>query len=210
MVTDLVSVINSRLHIIGMGGIGKTSAVLAILNDERVAAHFDKNRHWVPCVEATSISLLLDLLATSLGISKGSVNPLADVVAFLRASKDRRVIVFDNFETPWDLDSKSDEAETILRTVASIKSVSIIITMRADKPPSGINWTRVNTPTLPPLHEEDARSVFLKLSPETTLGKTLDRLLAAIDYVPLAITLMANLSLYGETPGELLKRWNDK
>ncbi|KAG6900982.1 hypothetical protein C0995_002994, partial [Termitomyces sp. Mi166 len=77
LVNDLADVITagieSRQHIIlsGPGGMGKTSTALAVMDHNKVKAKFvDDLRVWVPCVKATSFSLFLDTLHTSLAIHK--------------------------------------------------------------------------------------------------------------------------------------------
>ncbi|KAG6855669.1 hypothetical protein H0H87_012294, partial [Tephrocybe sp. NHM501043] len=81
IVEELASIITgaSRRHIcvLGPGGMGKTSTALAVMGHENVKAHFsDDLRIWVPCVKATSVSLFLETLHSSLGISKKSGNTL--------------------------------------------------------------------------------------------------------------------------------------
>ncbi|KAG6900984.1 hypothetical protein C0995_002996, partial [Termitomyces sp. Mi166 len=77
LVNDLANVITagieSRQHIClsGPGGMGKTSTALAVMDHNKVKAQFANDlRVWVPCVKATSFSLFLDTLHTSLAIHK--------------------------------------------------------------------------------------------------------------------------------------------
>ncbi|KAG6826953.1 hypothetical protein H0H87_005950, partial [Tephrocybe sp. NHM501043] len=131
-VSDLASVLvqSTRQHVclLGPGGMGKTSTSLAVMTHVDVQARFpDECRVWVPCVKATSISLFLNTLCDSLGVSTKSGNPLRNIASQLKNSPPI-VILFDNFETPWN--ANESEAEGILRSLHKIPCVTIFITMR--------------------------------------------------------------------------------
>jgi len=53
-----------------------------------------------------------------------------------------RVILLDNFETPWNqLEGDQHNVERILRSLSSIPLLSILLTMRSNFPPSEeIDW----------------------------------------------------------------------
>jgi len=107
VIADIVPLLTAegspRIAILGPGGMGKTSVALAIMEHPDVQARFNDRRFWVPCVEATSPSLFLDILAGSLRVTPATDDLLFDITTELRASSDPRVILLDNFETPWDL-----------------------------------------------------------------------------------------------------------
>ncbi len=213
MITErVVSIPNVHLAILGGGGQGKTSVALHVIHHPRVVETFLDDRVWVPCAEATTVSLFLELLATSLGIPKSARDRRAEIMQALRSGGRRRALVLDNFETPWDIDGHQSEVEDIISGMASIQDVSIIITMRAYIPPTATSRMTWTPPTLQPLsvlHKQAARQLYIALDPVAENDPALDALLSALDYVPLAVTLMARVGLYGETPSMLLKRWND-
>ncbi|KAG6914059.1 hypothetical protein DXG01_002731 [Tephrocybe rancida] len=123
LVTKLVGVLvrGSRQHIclLGPGGMGKTSTSLAVMNHPDVEARFAEHLHvWVPCVKAPSTSVLFNTLCTSLGISIKSGNPFSDILSVLRTSSPI-VLVFDNFETPWNAGGgQSEHRRACLEDVA--------------------------------------------------------------------------------------------
>ena len=62
---------SSRVCILGPGGMGKTSVSLAVVESTRIKAHFfPEHLFWVPCIEATSANLFLELLYTQLQIPR--------------------------------------------------------------------------------------------------------------------------------------------
>ena len=212
MAKRVVNVPNLRLAILGGGGQGKTSVALHVMHHPLVVEAFRDDRVWVPCAEATTISLFLELLATSLGIPKSAKDRRAEIMQKLKTEERRRALLLDNFETPWDIDGHQSEVEDIISGLASVQEVSIIITMRAYVPPTATSRMTWTPPTLQPLavlHKKAARELYIALDPPAESDPSLDALLAALDYVPLAVTLMARVGLYGETPSMLLERWKD-
>ena len=65
----LVKEETSRVCILGAGGMGKTSVALGVVEQPLINARFlPKNIAWVPCIEATSATLLLEILSTQLQV----------------------------------------------------------------------------------------------------------------------------------------------
>ena len=59
----------SRVCILGAGGMGKTSVALGVVERSLIKARFlPENIVWVPCIEATSANLLLEILSTQLQV----------------------------------------------------------------------------------------------------------------------------------------------
>ena len=84
--------------------------------------------------------------------------------------------------------------------------------MRGTVPPPSIAWTRFDC--LPPLSPLDAKSMFLAINPALDDGDSkdeeyLDTLLAEMDYAPLAVRLLAQVSV-GFSPLYMLKRWREE
>ncbi|KAG6913714.1 hypothetical protein DXG01_004749 [Tephrocybe rancida] len=120
IVAELASIITrpSPQHIclLGPGGMGKTSTALAVMEHADVHAYFTDQLVWVPCVKATSLSIFLDTLHTSLGIATKSLNPLNDILSYLKGLSVPIVLLLDNFETPWntnDIESLSSEGNNL-------------------------------------------------------------------------------------------------
>jgi len=90
----------TALHIclLGPGGMGKTSFALAIIESPLVQARFQARRRvWVPCIEAISASLFMQVLCTSLGIT-GQTDVMSAILNELTTSTDPYLLLLDNFE----------------------------------------------------------------------------------------------------------------
>ncbi|KAG8890434.1 hypothetical protein FRB98_008469 [Tulasnella sp. 332] len=208
----LVGTAVPRLALLGAGGIGKTAVALNVLGSDDVVRHYGEARYFVRCEEATGSVLLVELLATSLGIKKSSNDRLQDVMALLTASHHPILVLFDSFETPWDASEERSHVEEILCTVASLPHVAILITMRSDVPPSiHVKWSEPPLDALPALKLEASLELYVRIHPAASSDPALEQLLADLSYMPLAITLMASLGRHGnETPTNLLKNWKDE
>ena len=91
----------SRVCILGPGGMGKTSVSLAVVESPLIKERFPGgNLVWVPCIEATSATLLLEILYIQLQVPGDKQLTLEKIISELNASKDPRLILLDNFETP--------------------------------------------------------------------------------------------------------------
>ncbi|KAG8916978.1 hypothetical protein FRC02_003438 [Tulasnella sp. 418] len=201
----------TRLAILGPGGMGKTSVALKIVYDPKIVAYFVKNIHWTPCEQATSIPLLIELLAKTLHLpTSSSHDRFEEVILALENSTSVHLLLLDNFETPWDIPGKQSEVADILARLASIPSVSIILTMRGSLPPASdmVEWSKL--PSLTQLDLAAAREAFLRLCPGAADDEELDTLLIELDCMPLAITLMAKLGQGGESPSDLLLQWRSE
>ena len=59
----------SRVCVLGPGGMGKTSVSLGVVEQPLIKARFlPENLVWVPCIEATSATLFLEILSTQLQV----------------------------------------------------------------------------------------------------------------------------------------------
>ncbi|KAG8940505.1 hypothetical protein FRC03_005424 [Tulasnella sp. 419] len=209
----LLSTTGAKIVILGPGGIGKTSVALRVIHDSLVVERFGENRSWVPCEQATSVPLFVELVAKSLKLPSSTSNDrLADIIVFLKSSGLLVVLLFDNFETPWDMEGQQSNVADVITVIASIPSVSLIITMRGTQHPSShtIDWTQPRLPLLPQLDLDSAEEAFLRISPNAVGDSELRTLLQKLDCMPLAITLMAKLSEAGETVTDLLEQWESE
>ncbi|CAA7262607.1 unnamed protein product [Cyclocybe aegerita] len=198
----------SRVCVLGPGGMGKTALAVSVANSSLVQAKFsDLNRCWVPCIEASSTKLFLQLLYTSLRITADTKNPLDDILFELKRSITPRLILMDNFETTWNAPGCQKDVGDILRHLVDIPHVAILMTMRGLNPPADdIPWQKQ---MLEPINEASCRQLYHGVCPSTPLDDPhLAELLKALGYMPFAVKLMARLGKETEsTVHQLLEDW---
>ena len=206
IVQSLLHEKTSRVCILGPGGMGKTSVSLAVVESPLIKERFPGgNRVWVPCIEATSATLFLEILYTQLQIPGGKQTTLEKIISELDALKQPRLILLDNFETPWNGGTQRQVSD-ILRRLAMLSHVAILLTMRGSYPPC--DATEWQSQTIQPTNEAACRRIFHDINPSSKNDPDVDRLLAALGHMPFAVTLIANLGKRGKsTANELLEMW---
>ncbi|KAG8874716.1 hypothetical protein FRB97_005690 [Tulasnella sp. 331] len=211
IVRRILELFSPRLALLGPGGVGKTALALAIIEHPGAIEKFKNFRFFVRCEQATSASLLIDLLAMRLQIEKQSTNRMQAVTSLLSSIGRPVLLILDNFETPWDAKGEQSRVEEVLCALASLPHVALLITMRSHTPPSThVSWSLPWLDPLSGLSELAARDLYLNVDPKAGHDGSLDELLEDLSYMPLAITLMASLGRSGESPETLLKVWRDK
>jgi tetratricopeptide (TPR) repeat protein len=191
---------------------GKTSTALHVLHYPDIVTRYRDRRYFVGCDAVTSAEALAALILQIIRVTSTGGEDVVTVLHRALVSAPLTLLLLDNFETAWDTNSRRDGVVDLLQKVANAKNVSLIITMRGTVPPSGIAWTRFVC--LPQLSPPDARRSFLAINPswnngERTDEECLDTLLAEMDHVPLAVQLLAHVSI-GFSPLYMLKRWTEK
>ncbi|KAF8178075.1 P-loop containing nucleoside triphosphate hydrolase protein [Mycena galopus ATCC 62051] len=222
LVDDIVRLLEnqstSRVCITGPGGMGKTSVALAVLQRLREQQTFrTEHMFWVPCVETPSADALRRMLYTQLRVTADSYVSLGPLIDELNASTEqpelnalpaqRRLLLLDNFETPW-FSSDQDQVNVILSQLAALPYVSLLVTMTSGFAPSdGSDDVEWHNKELDSLDTGAARETFKKLYPDAAAEK-LDELLEAVDCMPLAIHLIAVEGRRSKSsPVELLDQW---
>ncbi|KDR74748.1 hypothetical protein GALMADRAFT_157340 [Galerina marginata CBS 339.88] len=215
LVDELVHILTSnsnspkRPHIclLGPGGMGKTSTALAVMAHPDTSKMFlQENLIWVPCVKATSYSLFLDTLYSSLGTKQNTGDPRRDIIAEIKACKDAVVLLLDNFETPWNLIDSRAETEEMLNEIGQIPQATLFVTMRSSNPPGNDKqWRWFN---LEAVDENAARRIYQDIYSAGSNDQELSALLETLGYMPLAITLMANTARMTRLgAGELMEEY---
>ncbi|KAH7090092.1 hypothetical protein BKA62DRAFT_835124 [Auriculariales sp. MPI-PUGE-AT-0066] len=184
------------IAIMGSGGIGKTSLSLAVMYDERVVGVVRDSRYFVSVEGASDVGAAAQLLAGQLGLPESS-DPLSAAITHLETIP-RALLIVDNLETL--LFSKNaaaqKETERMLQRLAGIPTLTLIITSRGAVPPEAFGA---------------ARETFEQISGQPELASernALDTLLANVDCMPLAVTLLAQLAQLKNPPSQLLQRWH--
>ena len=199
----------TRLAILGSGGIGKTSTALHILHHKDVVSRYQKYRYFVGCDAVNSAEALATLIIQVMQVPARVGENIVTFLHGILLSSPPTLLLLDNFETVWDVPAGREGILDLLQKIGNAKNVSLMITIRVAVPPPSINWTRFYC--LPPLAPPDAKSLFLAINPclngaDNKSQESLDTLLAGVGYVPLAVRLLAQVSI-GFSPVYMLKRW---
>lgn len=187
------------LPLLGGPGMGKTTVALKALHDRRVAARYGARRWLVRCDGVKSRAELAAAIAAQLGLP---ITPTVEQAVLGTFAEGRGALVIDNAETP--LDSDAQGTEELLAIFAAIELLALIVVIRGHRRPRGVRWRSSVEPRR--LEDAAAREVFLAVSGKPAFGDDprLPNLLAVLDGVPLAITLMAR---YAEVFDSLEPVW---
>lgn len=190
---------------------GKTSVAQHVLHHRDVVALFDSRRYFIRCDAITTADTLARSIMQHLHISFLSKDNPIDALTRALVSAPQTLLVLDNFETPWDGEATRSEIKNVLAILGNSKTASLIITMRGAHPPEAIAWTlRVPLSVLDP---SAACRVFLTINPVKDIGNSdkevLDSLLRDLEYIPLAITLLATVG-QGFPLKTLHKMWSEE
>jgi tetratricopeptide (TPR) repeat protein len=203
----------SRICILGPGGMGKTSVSLAVVELPLIQERFPgKNCVWVPCIEATSATLLLEILYIQLQVPEDGDKQvtLEKIISGLNVSKQPCLILLDNFETPWNAPGGTQkQVGDILRRLAMLSHVAILVTMRGRYPPcdKAINW---QSKDIKATDEAACLHIYHDINPGSENDPDVARLLATLGHMPFAVTLVAKLGVEGQsTAKELLDAWSE-
>ena len=181
----------SRVCILGAGGIGKTSVALGVVEQPLIKTRFlPENIVWVPCIEATSATLLLEILSTQLQIPGNTGQPTIEkIISLLATSTNPRLILLDNFETPYYMLVGSErQVEDILRRLSMLNHVAILVTMRGRYPPcaEAIKW---QWKEIQPTDEHASLHIYRSIYPESENDPDVSKLLSILGHMPFAVTL---------------------
>jgi len=199
----------TRVCILGPGGMGKTSTALAVMRHKDVQARFaPQRRYWVPCTSANSLEAFLSILCSVLNVSSKTDDPLTLIIAALEASSEPRILLLDNFETPWQsTQSKQDGLKIVIQELNALEHVAILLTMRSGFSPLE-EW---NSHKLDVLKAGDAQSLYIAIDAGAEPCSELHSLLDALGYLPYANTLMATRGKKSlSTPAQLLMEWKER
>ena len=202
----------SRVCILGAGGMGKTSVSLGVVEQPLIKTRFlQENIIWVPCIEATSATLFLEIFSTQLQVPGNSGQATTEkIISLLATSTQPRLILLDNFETPFNaLDGAQKQIEDTLRRLTMLSHIAILVTMRGIYPPcdEAINW---QSKDIQPTDEGASRRIYHSIYRNSENDPDVGRLLGMLGHMPFAVTLMARLAKEGDsTAKELILAWSE-
>lgn len=197
-----------RAIIYGPPGIGKGTVALKALGNPAAERRFGNRRFLVKCESAHSYSALLQIIADVLSV------PPAESVIDLRHSLllelecAPSLLLLDNIETPLHGRDSAEVEQFLIDLAAS--PIGLLVAYRGNRPPpTTIKWDYSRK--LPPLSPENAREVFLAITGNKFAADPfLDKLVTAMDRVPLAIKLLAHRATFETELEHLWKLWRDK
>ncbi|WP_211299802.1 hypothetical protein, partial [Amycolatopsis lexingtonensis] len=189
--------------IAGGPGIGKSTVLGRAITDPAIITSYGARRFVVSCDGAESASAVVDKMALALGVVPGE-HLRNRVLSFLRETP--CVLVLDNFETLSDADPAG--------------AAELVVQVRADAAVLGVGYRGGGAPVgltgmaeivLGPLSSAAALEVFAAVAGDRHRGDSMVELLVAeLDGVPLAITLLATLARTEVGLGTLMSAWRTK
>jgi SIR2-like domain/Tetratricopeptide repeat len=204
LVAALLAATPEPVPILGPPGIGKSTITLVALNDARVAARYGQRRIFVRCDAIRTREALAAEIATALGLQLG---PQIEPALFAELASAPTALAIDNAETPWEADTL--RVEEFLAVLAGLPGLALIASLRGASRPLDVRWRQPLQP--PNLSLPDARKVFLAIAGDHfATDSLLDRVLLALDGVPLAIALMAGAAEGQPDLDGTWRRWQDE
>ncbi|KAJ7585573.1 hypothetical protein C8J56DRAFT_1087556 [Mycena floridula] len=186
-----------HVALLGAGGQGKSETALQVMAHPAIKkCYSEKNSIWVPCDEATSSGLFLDVLFNSLALNQDNHNTLEAILKDLCKTSKPIILLLDNFETPWNAPGARGAVTRILQEIAQFSHVALFVTIRATVAPcEDIEWEEIKIQALGP---EASHQLFVSIDPELQHDPELPDLLEMVGHMALAVKLMAR---YGKNTG---------
>ncbi|THU95163.1 hypothetical protein K435DRAFT_859794 [Dendrothele bispora CBS 962.96] len=166
------------------------------------------SRHFISCEGIYSVEALLAELANALRIQKRE-NLCDEVLTLLREPSNPIILCLDNFETIWEAEAnvRSSPIEQFLSRISNIPMLSIILTLRGLQSPLNVPWSNNRCIlAVKPLDIDSSQLLFKNTSGVSMIDTYTEKLLEAVDGVPLAIKLLASIVQEGIETTEMLRR----
>ncbi|KAG9309690.1 hypothetical protein JVU11DRAFT_10363 [Chiua virens] len=120
------------------------------------------------------------------------------------------LVVLDNAETFEDAVDRNEamRISDFIVHIANIRGATIMLTSRTSSNARRVSWTHFD---IPPLEREPARLSFREIYHNEISDKEIDKLLAAIDFHPLSISILAYTARENRWSAKVLSdRWNSQ
>jgi len=201
---------SSRLAILGPGGIGKTTVALALLYNSQIVERYPGGRLFLSCEALLDANAIVVSLAKLLDVSASS--DLLTAVVTRLAGTSPTILVLDNLESVWLKCGAPDMVvDGLLGKLAQIPSLSLVITCRGTELPQSVEWSNSRSTELVAFSLEAALQTFQdRVERRFTSTEEEDKakeLFNAVDRMPLAVSLLGQLSRRGNSVSALLERW---
>ncbi|KAJ7749035.1 hypothetical protein DFH07DRAFT_775509 [Mycena maculata] len=203
--------------LMGQGGAGKSSLALALMHQSQIKETYRHQRFFVKCESAKGSSDLLSCLASAMGLpvtreGTKSSGYKETIFASLGCSQVPALIVFDNLDGAWDPPATRLEVEDLLTELSNILTVSLLITLRGTQRPLGPAYSKPYPAAVGPVDPSAAREIFFAVSDVPEDGEDaplVDVLLHMVGFLPMPVTLLAQLAQYEPLPF-LLERYREE
>jgi len=112
------------------------------------------------------------------------------------------------FESAWDQSEDIKQSvEELLSRITEFYHITVLITLRGTERPARTKWTQPFLEPLKTLHHDAARCIWEQITGHYDIFS--EKLLNAVDHVPLAVSLLAHLA-QGTLSRLLWDEWNIK
>ena len=174
----------------GAGGIGKTSIVLTVLNDNRIRRRFGDNRSFIRCDRlAASHTHFLRKLSEVTGAGVENPEDLSPLRRYL--SSKEMIVVLDNAESILGLpETDAQEIHTIVDELSQFTNICLVITSRI----SNVLPSHCEVIEIPTLSMEAGHDTFYRIYRRGERSDQVSEVLKELDFHPLSITLLATVA----------------